>query len=220
MGQKVNPVNFRIGVSNTWKSRWFAERGEYRKFLFEDILLRRSLEEKLKLAGVCSVDIERLPKAMTIRLLVSRPGIVIGRGGSGIEDVKKFVVEKLGFTPKSPKLSKIEIIVEEVKNSDLSARLVAQRITGELERRMPHRRVVTKIMERVMAAGAKGIRISLAGRIGGADIARSEKFQVGSVPTQSLRADIDYAQAQALLKKGYVGIKVWVYKGQEENHAA
>lgn len=222
MGQKVNPISFRIGVVKTWKSRWFAAGTDYKKFLFEDVQIRRALEKKFKIAGVHSVEIERLPKAMTIRMAVSRPGIVIGRGGSGIEEAKNFVVKTLGLKPKAANLPRIEFAIEEVKNPDLSATLVAQRIAGELERRMPHRRVITRIMERVMASGAKGVRIALGGRIEGAEIARSEKYHQGSVPTQSLRADIDYAQERALLKRGYVGIKVWIYENfdKKNEHAA
>lgn len=215
MGQKVNPISFRIGVGRTWHSRWFASGADYKKFLFEDIMLRRALEERYKLAGVGSVDIERLPKAITIRLAVSRPGIVIGRGGVGIEDAKAFVASLLGFGRADPRLPKVEIVVEEVRNAEVSARLVAARIIVELERRLPHRRVVSRVMDRVMAAGAKGVKVVLAGRIGGADIARTEKYRAGSVPTASLRADVDYAASQALLKRGYVGVKVWIHTGSD-----
>lgn len=216
MGQKVNPISFRTGVFQPWKSRWFAQGREYRKFLLEDYALRRGLEEKFKLAGVVSVDIERLPKAITVKMRVSRPGMVIGRGGQGIAEAKKFVIEKLGLRPNDPNLPKIEVTAEEVKNPELSAKLVAERIAFEIEKRLPHRRVVSKTIERVMAAGAKGVKIALSGRIQGADIARAEKYQEGSVPTQKLRADIDYAHATALLKRGYVGVKVWIYKGEFE----
>ena len=218
MGQKVNPINFRTGVFKTWKSRWFAEKDDYKKFLFEDIKLRLALEEKFKIAGVHSVEIERLPKAMKIRMHVSRPGIVIGRGGSGIEEAKTFILKTLGASTKNGQSPKIDIVVEEVKNPELSARLVAQRIAGELERRMPHRRVITRTMERVMAAGARGIRVRLGGRIEGAEIARKEKYQDGSVPTQSLRANLDYADQKALLKRGYVGIKVWIHLPEEKKN--
>lgn len=218
MGQKVNPINFRIGVVKTWKSRWFAEKDNYKKFLFEDIKLRHALEEKFKIAGVHSVEIERLPKAMTIRMYVSRPGIVIGRGGSGIEETKSYILKTLGASAKNGQAPKIDIVVEEVKNPELSARLVAQRIAGELERRMPHRRVITRTMERVMAAGAQGIRVRLGGRIEGAEIARKEKYQEGSVPTQSLRVNLDYADQKALLKRGYVGIKVWIHLPEERSN--
>lgn len=215
MGQKVNPVGFRVGVTSTWHSRWFASDKEYPKLLLEDIRLRRILERKFALAGVQSVDIERLPRAIAVRMHVSRPGIVIGRGGQGIEDAKRYVVQELSLTKDGQKAPKIEIIVEEVKNPDLSAKLVGQRIVSDLERRLPGRRVVNKVMERVMASGANGIKVTLAGRIGGADIARHEKYQKGSMPTQSLRADIDFAHTPALLKRGYVGVKVWIHRGKE-----
>lgn len=218
MGQKVNPISFRTGITRGWKSRWYASGTDYKKFLFEDIKLRTALEEKFKLAGVHSIEIERLPRAMTIRTLVSRPGIVIGRGGSGIEEAKKYILKVLGTNAKNGLIPRIDVVVEEVKNPDLSARLVAGRIVGEFERRMPHRRVVTRAMERVMAAGAKGIRIRLGGRIEGAEIARKEKYQMGSVPTQTLRSNIDYTDARALLKRGYVGIKIWIHIPPERSN--
>lgn len=211
MGQKVNPIKFRTGIFRDWKSRWYAEKGDYKKFLFEDIKLREALENKFRLAGVHNIGIERLPRAITVRMMVARPGIVIGRGGSGIEETKNFVLKTLGINPRGNQVPRIDVVVEEVKSPELSARLVLGRVVSELERRMPHRRVVTRTMERVMASGAKGVRISLAGRIEGAEIARKEKYKMGSVPTQSLRANIDYADAHALLKRGYVGVKVWIY---------
>lgn len=214
MGQKVNPVSFRVGISKSWKSRWFPGTGEYKKLLLEDITLRQSLEERLKLAGVNEIEIERLPKSITIKIQVARPGIVIGRGGVGIEETRNFIFGKLGFRPSDPRAPRIDVQVEEVKNPELSAKLVSQRIVSEFERRLPHRRVVNKAIDRIMAAGAKGVKVALAGRIEGAEIARKEKYHRGSVPTQSLRADIDYAENRALLKRGYVGIKVWIYKGK------
>ncbi|CAN5310763.1 30S ribosomal protein S3 [soil metagenome] len=216
MGQKVNPIGFRVGRFGTWKSRWFDERGDYKDFLIEDVKIRRLLMEKLALAGIESVEIERLPKSMVITLIVSRTGVVIGRGGSGIEDIKKQVValmrEVRGL--KKPIPSKIDLHVNEIKNPDLSAYLVATRMVGDLERRMPSRRVANKSMERVMQSGAKGIKILFAGRVNGADIARTENYHIGSVPTQTLRKEIDYAEVPASLKRGYVGVKVWIYKGE------
>lgn len=216
MGQKVNPISFRTGVSQTWQSRWFAGNGEYARLLIEDIKLRQALFKKLAIAGVQTIEIERLPRAMTIRIHVSRPGVVIGRGGQGIEDVRNFIWQTLGVKAKDAKTPKIEIVVEEVKNPDLSARLVAHRIVAELERRMPQRRVVNKAMERTMTSGARGIKVLLSGRIGGAEIARNEKFQKGSMPTQSLRSKIDYFQMPASLTRGYVGVKVWIYGPEEK----
>jgi len=216
MSQKINPVGIRVGNFLPWKSRWFVEGGKYKEFLIEDVKIRAALMDKLKLAGISLVEIERLPKSMVINLTVSRPGVVIGRGGSGIEEVKKFVLEIMKETRgELPKDLKIDLKVSEVKNSELSAHLVATRIVGELERRMPHRRVVSKTIERVMAAGALGIKVVLGGRIGGAEISRVEKFQMGSVPSQTLRETIDYAQVPALLKRGYVGVKVWIHRKEE-----
>lgn len=217
MGQKINPIGFRTGTFLPWKSRWFADNKTFKDLLVEDVKIRRALMEKLKVAGITMVEIERLPKSMVILLHVSRPGVVIGRGGSGIEDVKKFVMDIIrksrGVAVKN---QKIDFQVKEVKSPELSAQLVSVRIAQELERRMPHRRVTTRAMERVMQSGAKGIKVVLSGRIGGADISRVEKYHQGSVPTQTLRESIDYAQTPALLAKGYVGVKVWIYTKDEE----
>ncbi len=216
MGQKVNPIGIRTGTFLPWKSRWFADEGIFRDFLIEDIKIRKGLMKKLKLAGITGVEIERLPKSMIVTITVSRPGVVIGRGGTGIEDVKKYILEVLSEVRKKKIQNlKIDIKINEVKNSELSAQLVAERIVGELERRIPHRRVVQKTLERVMASGALGIKVVLGGRINGAEISRVEKFHLGSVPAQTLREDIDYAQVPALLKRGYVGVKVWIHRKQE-----
>lgn len=217
MGQKINPVGFRIGSFLPWKSRWFSENANYKKYLLEDIKIRRALMERLKPAGITRVEIERLPKSMAIILTVSRPGVVIGRGGAGLEDLKKFILGIIkDVRGKKMKDIRIDLQVNEVKNPETSAHLVAGRIASEMERRIPHRRVVAKAMERVMAAGAEGVKIVLSGRIAGAEISRVEKYHKGSVPTQTLRENIDYAQIPALLKRGYVGVKVFVHKKQEE----
>jgi small subunit ribosomal protein S3 len=217
MGQKVNPIGFRVGTFLPWKSRWFADNKEYKDYLLEDIKIRQALMKRLKLAGITSVEIERLPKNIRITMTVSRPGVVIGRGGTGLEDIKKFILETIKkIRGKAIKDLKIDLQVNEVKNPELSAHLVATRITSELERRMPHRRVVTRAMERVMQAGAGGVKIILSGRIAGADIARTEKYQMGSVPRQTLRETIEYAQVPALLKKGYVGVKVLIHRPKED----
>ncbi len=210
MGQKVNPIGIRTGSFLPWKSRWFVDSLSFKNFLLEDIKIRKALMAKLKLAGVTSVEIERLPKSMVVAIWVSRPGVVIGRGGSGIEEVKKDILKIIGVSN-----SKIDIKIQEVKNPELSAHLVAERIVSELERRIPHRRVVQKTMERVMASGALGIKVAVGGRIGGAEISRVEKFHVGSVPSQTLREEIDYSQVPALLKRGYVGVKVWIHRKKE-----
>ncbi len=216
MGQKVNPIGIRTGFYLPWKSRWFGDSRTFKEFLIEDVKIRKGLMEKLKLAGITTVEIERMAKSMVIIITVSRPGVVIGRGGTGIEDVKKFIVEVMSqVRGKKIKDVKIDIRINEVKNPELSAHLVAGRIAQELERRIPHRRVVQKAIERVMASGALGVKVVLGGRINGAEISRVEKFHQGSVPAQTLREDVDYAQVPALLKRGYVGVKVWIHKKQE-----
>ena len=230
MGQKVNPIGFRIGTFLPWKSRWFSEDSKYKDYLLEDIEIRRTLMEKLKIAGIIQVELERLPKSLVVILTVSRPGVVIGRGGSGLEEIKKIILEVIDRFKKSKSRSasqvsggqsgqslKIVLRVNEVRNPEISAHLVATRIAFELERRFPHRRVVNRAMERVMQAGAKGVKIILSGRIAGADIARVEKYHLGSVPTQTLRERIDYARSTALLKRGCVGVKVYIHKKAEKD---
>jgi len=217
MGQKVNPIGFRVGRTIGWKSRWFSNNSGFKDLLLEDIKIRQELMKRLQSAGIVSVEIERQPKSIVIIVTVSRPGVVIGRGGSGIEDLKKFVVSilNLGKITK-PDAIKIDLKVNEIKNYDLSAYLVAERIAQDLEKRIPHRRSVTKAMERVMMARAGGIKIVLGGRINGAEISRVEKFHQGSVPTQTLREDIDYAERPALTKRGYVGVKVWIHRKEQD----
>ncbi len=217
MGQKVNPVGFRMGFFLPWKSRWFVEDKFYKDLLLEDIKIRKALMEKLKLSGITMIEIERLPKSMVIILTVSRPGLVIGRGGTGLEDIKRFVLSIINeIRGEKVKDLKIELQVKEVRNPETSAQLVAVRVASELERRLPQRRVVSRTMERVMQSGALGIKIVLSGRIGGAEISRVEKYHEGSIPTQTLRENIDYAQVPALLKRGYVGVKVYIHKKPDE----
>lgn len=217
MGQKVNPFGFRLGTIYQWRSRWFADKRKYRQQVLEDAKLRNFLMEKLKLAGITKVEIERSINAVRIILHVSRPGVVIGRGGTVLEQLKKEVVKLMQINPNDPKSPKVVIDdIVEVKDPELHAQLVAQRITEQLEKRYPHRRAVSQAQDRVMNAGAKGIKIVLSGRIRGAEIGRTEKYTRGSVPTQTLRADIDYAQVPALTKSGYVGVKVWIYRGEKQ----
>ena len=218
MGQKVNPLGFRLSLSKDWLSRWFASNPQrYRQNLLEDIKVRRFLMERLKLAGIVRVQIQRFINKMKITLFVSRPGVVIGRGGSGLELLKKELV-KLVSLPDPEK--NLELDVVEIKEPELSARLVGSRIAEQLEKRIPHRRVVNKTIERVMSAGAKGIKVALAGRIAGAEIARTEVFHEGKIPLQTLRAKIDYAETPALTKFGYIGVKVWIYLEEKEDASA
>lgn len=214
MGQKVNPFGFRLGPLYTWKSRWYADPLQYQAQVLEDHTLRRFLHQKLIGAGLTHVDIERSINTLKLSLFVSRPGVVIGRGGANLEQVKKDVTHLLKINPQDTKGRKVELKVEEVKNPDIQARLILERLKDQLEKRYPHRRAIAQALEKAKNGGALGVKIVLAGRIGGAEIGRTEKYTSGSVPTQTLRADIDYAQGPALTRSGYVGIKVYVYKGE------
>ena len=216
MGQKVNPISFRLGNLFTWNSTWFADEKSYSKQLLEDKRIRRFFEPRLKTAGLVKVEIERSINATKIRLYVARPGVVIGKGGSHLEELKEALAKELKVNLRDPKGQKLVIDdIVEVKNPDLSAKLIVERVIEQLIKRMPHRRVVSQTLERAMESGAKGIKIVLTGRVGGAEIGRREKYSRGTVPTQTLRANIDYFEAPAATKSGYVGIKVWVYRGME-----
>lgn len=212
MGQKVNPTGFRIAASRDWKSRWFAGKKDYSKHVLEDAKIRKFLEKRLKLAGLVAVEIERLVSKIKIILHVTRPGVVIGRGGSGLEELKKELTSLVSL-PDPEKNLRLDIM--EVRQPELSARLVAMRIANEIERRLPHRRVAKRALERVMTAGALGVRVVLSGRIAGATIGRTEKYSAGTVPLSTIRANIDYANVPALTRSGYVGVKVWIYKKEE-----
>ena len=224
MGQKINPKGFRIGTVFTWGSRWFADDKRYKQLLLQDNTLRSLLFVKLKPAGLAHVEIERSINKIKVTLHVSRPGIVIGRGGTGLEEIKKYV-EKMIMThtgyvnpyePK-PKISaeshvKVEVAVEPIKEPNLNAFLVATNIADQLIRRMPYKRICNQAIERAMSAGAKGVKVALAGRINGAEIHRKEKFQAGTVPLSTIREEIDFAIVPALTKSGYIGVKVWICK--------
>lgn len=217
MGQKVNPIGFRIGSYFNWTSKWFATKADYSDKVLEDFKLRQYLEKKLASAGVVRIEIERSLTIIKVILFVARPGVVIGKGGVNLEDIKKQIERILNVSKLKKDKVKIDLRVEEVTQADLSAKLIAERISGQLIKRFPHRRAVMQAMERVMQAGAKGVKISLAGRIGGAEISRTEKYFEGSIPTQTLRANIDYFHQPALTRSGYVGIKVWIYRGEMTN---
>ena len=214
MGQKVNPTGFRLGNLFTWKSKWFAEDSQYSDTALEDHKLREFLNKKLLTAGLVQVNIERSLTMITVILHVARPGVVIGKGGANLELVKKDVERILNVAKKKKDKVKVDIKVQEVKKPDLSAKLVAERIVDQLIKRYPHRRAVSQAIEKVMGAGAKGVKVQLAGRIGGAEIGRREKYFEGSVPTQTLRANIDYFEMPARTRSGYVGVKVWINKGE------
>lgn len=216
MGQKVNPLGFRTGPLFTWASQWFAMKREYGEQVLEDQRLRAFLAKRLVLAGVTKVEIKRSINTVMIVLHVARPGVVIGRGGATLKELQEHVVRIVSGTAGKSKGKRVSIDVVEVENPDVEASVVAGRIADQLVKRYPHRRAVSQAIERVKQAGAKGIKIQLSGRINGAEISRREKFKDGSVPMQSLRHDISYAQVPALTKSGYVGVKVWIDRGEKE----
>ena len=210
MGQKIHPVGFRMGISASWKSRWYAKGAKYKDNVLQDILIRDMLMKKLRPAGIHAVEIERAVNKLKVVIFVSRPGVLIGRGGSGLSELKKFIMKNL----KIKNENEVEVMPMEIKSADLSAYLVAQNVAEQLIRRMPASRIMNQSIERVMRAGAKGVRIVLSGRIGGAEIARREWKASGTMPLHTLRADIDFAIFPALTKSGYVGVKVWINKGE------
>lgn len=208
MGQKVHPRIFRMGIIGTWKSKWFSKK-DYAVFLEQDIRTRKYLAKRLRDAGLASIDIERSGDNVTINLHTSKPGVVIGRGGAGAEDLKKEIKKK--FLDKKAHLN---INIHEVDRPDLSSPIICQNIIDQLEKRMPFRRVVKRAIEQVMQAGGKGVKIIVGGRLGGSEIARQEKFFQGSVPLHTLRADIDYSRGVAQTTYGVIGVKVWIYRGE------
>ena len=205
MGQKVNPKGFRVGVIKDWDSRWYAE-ADFADNLVEDYEIRKYLKKKLYSSGVAKIEIERTSDRMKVIIHTSKPGIVIGRGGAEIETTKN---ELQKFTDK-----RINIEIMEVKRPDLNAQLVAENIASQLERRISFRRAMKTSMTRTMRSGAKGIKCAVSGRLGGADMARTEFYNEGTIPLQTLRADIDYGLAEADTTFGKVGVKVWIYLGE------
>lgn len=211
MGQKVNPHGFRLGYIYTWSSRWFARRGEYKHLVLEDAKIRKALLEKLKPAGVAKVEIERSINAMIFTIHVARPGVVIGRGGAGLEELKQYIIALLGKKgTKKESLPKIDLRIEPVKEPALDAYLMATNIADQLGKRIHYKRVLRHSLDRIMQSGAKGARILLSGRIAGAEIARREKVQAGKLPLSTLREHIDFASIPAMTKSGYVGVKIWI----------
>lgn len=205
MGQKVNPHGLRVGIIKTWDSRWFAGKN-FAKFLHEDVKIREYIKKKLFNAGISQVEMERAGERLKITIHTGKPGMVIGRGGSGIEELRKNLVKMTS--------SQIEINIAEVKQQDMSAVLVAENIAAQLEKRIAFRRAMKQAVGRTMKAGAKGIKVMVSGRLGGAEIARSEGYREGSIPLHTLRADIDYGTAEAHTTYGRIGVKVWIYKGE------
>lgn len=212
MGQKINPIGFRLGILAPWESRWFSSTKKYPELLKEDIKIRDILMKKLRPAGISKIEIERAVGKVKIIIHVTRPGVLIGKGGSGLLELKKFLMKELKIKDEN----KLEISPMDVRAPDLQAYLVAQNISEQLVRRLPAARVMNQAVERVMQAGAKGVKVVLSGRIGGAEIARREWKALGSIPLHTLRANIDFAIYPALTKSGYVGVKVWINKGESK----
>lgn len=205
MGQKVNPQSFRLPITKKWKSRWFANTQNFSKYLLEDQKIRRKILKTLGAAAMVSkVEIERTQAEIKVFIWTARPGIIIGRGGQGVENLKNILEKEIK--------SKIKIEISEIKNPELQATLVAQNIAHQLERRISYRKAVKSSIQKTIAAKAKGIKIEVAGRLGGAEISRREKFGKGSVPTSVLRENIDFATVSALTTYGVIGVKVWIYK--------
>ena len=205
MGQKVNPKGLRVGVIKDWYSRWYAE-SEFADYLAEDYKIREYLKKKLKNTGVAKIEIERTSDRVKVVIYSAKPGLIIGRGGADIEATKTELAKMTG--------KKVQVDIKEIKRPDRDAQLVAENIAQQLENRVSYRRAVKKCMASTMKAGALGIKAACAGRLGGADIARSEFYSEGTIPLQTLRADIDYGFAEADTTYGKVGVKVWIYKGE------
>ena len=205
MGQKVNPHGLRVGVIKDWDSKWYAD-GDFADFLVEDYNIRTFLKKKLYAAGISKIEIERTAKMVKINLYTAKPGIIIGKGGAGVEALKAEVSKLIG--------KDVNLNIVEVKNIDTDAQLVAENIAGQLERRISFRRAMKQCMQKTMKMGALGIKTSVSGRLGGADMARTEFYKEGTIPLQTLRADIDYGFAEANTTYGKVGVKVWIYKGE------
>lgn len=210
MGQKVNPRVLRLGVVNNWNSRWFfSNKKYYRESLLSDTRIRQKLMDKFKFASITQVDIERAINKITVIIYSVKPGMIIGRGGKGLDEVKKSIVDDLWIDKKN-KETKVDLRIEPVKKPYLNAYFVAQSVAERLVRNFPHRAAVHNSMNRVMESGAKGVKIQLGGRIGGAEISRREKYFQGTIPTSTIREDVDFAIFPALTKSGYIGVKVWI----------
>ena len=205
MGQKVNPHGLRVGIVKDWDAKWYADK-DYAANLHEDVLIRNFLKKTLFIAGISRIEIERINKRIKLTIHTAKPGMVIGRGGAGIEDIRKALKR---FTDKQ-----IDVNIAEIKQADMDSVLVAENIANQLERRIGFRRAMKQAVGRTMRLGAKGIKIMVSGRLGGAEIARSESYREGSIPLHTLRADIDYGTAEAHTTYGCIGIKVWIYKGE------
>jgi small subunit ribosomal protein S3 len=205
LGQKVHPIGLRLGINKDWESTWFDEKN-YAKKLHEDIIIRNYISSRLSRASIANIEISRTAKKVVVTVHTARPGIVIGRGGSEVESLKKELKKLMAYD--------VQINVAEIKRPGLKAELVGQNVAQQLEKKVNYRRAIKKSIQSTMSMGAEGIRVCISGRLNGTDIARSETFREGRVPLHTLRADIDYALVEALTTYGIIGVKVWVYKGE------
>lgn len=206
MGQKINPHGLRVGIIKDWDSKWYADKKSFSDYLVEDNKIRKYVKKKLFIAGISTIEIERAANRIKLSIYTAKPGMVIGKGGSGVEELRK-ELEKM--TGKS-----VVINVEEIKIPELNAQLVAENIASQLERRVSFRRAMKQSIQRTMRFGAEGIKTQVSGRVGGADMARTEGYSEGTIPLQTLRADIDYGFAEADTTYGKIGVKAWIYKGE------
>lgn len=210
MGQKVNPIGMRLGVNRTWESRWYADKGEYANLLHEDLKIRNMLVKDLRQAGVSRVVIERPHKKCRVTIHSARPGVIIGKKGADIEKLKQRIAKMTD--------SEVVLNIVEVRKPEVDAQLVAESIAQQLERRVGFRRAMKRAVQSAMRLGAQGIRINCGGRLGGAEIARTEWYREGRVPLHTLRADIDYGVAEAMTAYGICGVKIWIFKGEIMEH--
>ena len=206
MGQKVHPTGVRVGIIKDWNSKWYADSKNFADYLVEDQKIRKYLKKKLYLAGISKIEIERTAKFVKVNLYTAKPGLVIGKGGAEVENIKNELVKLIG--------KDVNLNIVEVKNADIDAQLVAENIAGQLERRISFRKAMKQCMQKSLKSGALGIKTSVSGRLGGADMARTEFYKEGNIPLQTLRADIDYGFAEADTTYGKIGVKVWIYKGE------
>ena len=206
MGQKVHPTGVRVGIIKDWNSKWYADSKNFEDYLVEDQKIRKFLKKKLYAAGISKIEIERTAKIVKINLYTAKPGIVIGKGGAGADAVKQEVAKLIG--------KEVNLNIVEVKQADTDAQLVAENIAMQLERRISFRRAMKQCMQKALKSGALGIKTAVSGRLGGADMARTEFYKEGNIPLQTLRADIDYGFAEADTTYGKIGVKVWIYKGE------
>jgi small subunit ribosomal protein S3 len=205
MGHKVHPYGFRVGYIYDWKSRWFAKKDTFPKLLLEDIKIKKFIKKALSTAAVSKVEVERASDKIRVIIFTARPGIIIGRRGTEIEKLKEEVQSIAG--------KEVQIDIKEIKNANCDAQLVSENIAFQIEKRIPHKRAMKKAIQNALDSGAKGVKIICAGRLGGAEIARTESYRVGSVPSQTLRAEVDYGFTEALTTYGLIGVKTWIYKG-------